>query len=105
MLNYRSPADQIVGFNLDQAISLEMRSKGWPKGIIQPLVKAAQQEAGGPQVLKAALGLKNSIHAGDKVFITCIAAQTPWVPNSESDGPAGGAASCIKAGGLYRWNR
>ncbi len=91
MLNYETPPHQIIGFNIDQAITLEMRSKSWPKGIIQPLLHAVQKDAQGPQVLKAALGLKENISVGDKILITCIAAQTPWVPNSETDGPAGGA--------------
>jgi hypothetical protein len=83
---------EIIGNNIDQAITIEMRSRKWPRGIIQLLGDAAREEAGTSMVLKAARDLIHHVKPGDNVLITCVAAQTPWVPFSETDGPPGAAA-------------
>jgi hypothetical protein len=82
-----------VGEAVDKLISLEIKNRGMPFGILQPLYDAARRAAGGrPLTMLAAEGLRRNLHRGDTVFVLTGAGYGPTMPKGESDGPPGAAA-------------
>jgi hypothetical protein len=86
----------VIGEYLDRAVTIEMRFRDAPRGVIAGLYDAARREAGGPLTLKAARGLLKAAASGRPVMI-CTGAGIPvWLPKGETDGPVG-AASLARA--------
>lgn len=83
---------EIIGQNVDQLVSVEMRVKGLPRGKAQPLYEAARRDAGQPLTLHAARGLIERVKPGGRVLIMCATGNAPYLPFGESDGPLGGVA-------------
>lgn len=82
-----------VGEAVDRLISIEIKNRGMPFGILQPLYDAARAAAGGrPLSMLAAEGLKRVLKRGDTVFVLTGAGYGPTMPKGESDGPPGAAA-------------
>ena len=82
-----------VGEAVDRLISIEVKNRGMPFGILQPLYDAARAAAGGrPLSMLAAEGLKRALKPGDTVFVLTGAGYPPAMPKGESDGPPGAAA-------------
>jgi len=53
----------VVGEAVDKLMSLEIKNRGMPYGILQPLYDAARHAAGGrPLTMLAAEGLRKSLH-------------------------------------------
>jgi len=91
---------ELVGENVDRLVTIEMKNRAMPYGIIRRLYEAALAEAGGrPLTLQAAEGLVKSVKRGDNVFIITGAGTPPALPRGESDGPPGAA---VLARALYR---
>ncbi len=83
----------IVGEAVDRLISIEIKNRGMPFGILQPLYDAARKAAGGrPLSMLAAEGLMRTVKRGDTVFVLTGAGYGPTMPKGESDGPPGAAA-------------
>ena len=83
---------EIIGTYVDRLITIEMKNRGMPNGIIHKLYEAALEEAGGrPLTLQAAEGLIKHVGKGDSVFIITGAGYPPTMPKGESDGPPGAA--------------
>lgn len=83
---------EIIGEYIDRLTTVEMRIQGLPRGKTHLLYDAARRDAGEPLSLRAARGLLERVHPGDRVLITCGAGVPPWLPKGESDGPPGGVA-------------
>jgi hypothetical protein len=87
---------EVIGEYLDRAVTIEMRHRDAPRGVIAGLYAAARQEAGEPLTLKAARGLLRATRSKRPVMI-CTGAGIPvWLPKGETDGPVG-AASLARA--------
>ncbi len=83
----------VVGEAVDQLISIEIKNRGMPFGILKPLYDAARAAGGGrPLSMLAAEGLKRVLKPGDTVFVLTGAGYGPTMPKGESDGPPGAAA-------------
>ncbi len=83
----------IVGEAVDRLISIEIKNRGMPFGILQPLYDAARAAAGGrPLCMLAAEGFMRTLKRGDTVFVLTGAGYAPTMPKGESDGPPGAAA-------------
>jgi hypothetical protein len=82
-----------VGEAVDQLISIEIKNRGMPFGILKPLYDAARAAGGGrPLSMLAAEGLQRVLKRGDTVFVLTGAGYGPTMPKGESDGPPGAAA-------------
>ncbi|HTB42955.1 MAG TPA: glutamate cyclase domain-containing protein [Acetobacteraceae bacterium] len=82
-----------VGEAVDRLISMEIKNRGMPFGILQPLYEAARKAAGGrPLTILAAEGLHKNLRRGDTVLVLTGAGYGPTMPKGESDGPPGAAA-------------
>ena len=82
-----------VGEAVDRLISVEIKNRGMPFGILQPMYDAARAAAGGrPLSMLAAEGLHRTLQRGDTVFVLTGAGYAPTMPKGESDGPPGAAA-------------
>ena len=83
----------VVGEAVDRLISIEIKNRGMPFGILRPLYDAARKAAGGrPLSMLAAEGLRRALQPGDTVFVLTGAGYPPAMPKGESDGPPGAAA-------------
>lgn len=83
---------EVIGTYVDRLITIEMKNRAMPNGIIHKLYEAALEEAGGrPLTLQAAEGLIKHVGKGDSVFIITGAGYPPVMPKGESDGPPGAA--------------
>lgn len=83
----------VVGEAVDRLITIEIKNRGMPFGILQPMYDAARKVAGGrPLSMLAAERLHTQIKRGDTVFILTGAGYAPAMPKGESDGPPGAAA-------------
>ena len=83
---------EVIGTYVDRLISIEMKNRGMPIGIIHKLYEAALAEAGGrPLTAQAAEGLIKHVGKRDSVFIITGAGYPPVMPKGESDGPPGAA--------------
>jgi hypothetical protein len=84
---------EIVGETIDRLVTLEVKNRGMPHGILQPMYEAARKAAGGrPLTMLAAEGLKKALGRGDVVFVMTGAGYAPTMPKGESDGPPGAVA-------------
>lgn len=81
----------IIGEYVDRLITIEMKNRAMPHGIIHKLYDAARAEAGRPLTALAAEGIVKRVSKGDVVFIITGAGYPPVMPNGESDGPPGAA--------------
>ncbi|SFZ83755.1 protein of unknown function [Devosia enhydra] len=82
-----------IGEAVDQLITIEVKNRGGPHGILAPLYKAARTLHGGrPLTALIAEALKARIRPGDTVFIVTGAGYVPTMEKGESDGPPGAAA-------------
>lgn len=79
-----------VGESIDQAVSLEMRHRDLPRGVIRGLYEAVRG-AGEPLTLQAASRLKATLEPNDNVVIATGAGDPVWLPRGETDGPLGAA--------------
>jgi len=83
---------EIIGTYVDRLITIEIKNRGMPIGIIHRLYEAALKEAGGrPLTAQAAEGLIQHVGKRDSVFIITGAGYPPTMPKGESDGPPGAA--------------
>ncbi|WP_293863959.1 glutamate cyclase domain-containing protein [uncultured Alsobacter sp.] len=83
----------IIGEAVDQLITIEVKNRGGPHGILRPLYEAARRLAGGrPLTAVIAERLRERIKPGDTVFLVTGAGYLPTMPKGESDGPPGAAA-------------
>jgi len=83
---------EITGEYVDRLVTIEMKNRGMPHGIIHKLYDAARREAGGrPLTALAAKGIVERVGKGDVVFILTGAGYPPSMPQGESDGPPGAA--------------
>ena len=72
-------------FDADRLVTVEIKNRGMPFGILQPLYDAARRAAGGrPLSMLAAEGLQRAVRRGDTVFVLTGAgyAPTPGVKSS-----------------------
>ena len=83
---------EVVGENVDRAVTIEMRPHGLPRGLMHRLYAAAREEKGRPLTLAAAEGLLQNLSAGDAVIFGTGAGSPPFMPQGENDGPMGTAA-------------
>lgn len=91
----------VIGEYVDRAVTIEMRMRDTPRGVIAPLYDAARREARAPLTLNAARGLLKAMTPGRPVMI-CTGAGIPiWLPKGETDGPVG-AASLARALAMAR---
>jgi len=82
-----------IGEAVDQLITIEVKNRGGPHGILAPLYKAARALHGGrPLTALIAEALKARIKPGDTVFIVTGAGYVPTMEKGESDGPPGAVA-------------
>ena len=87
------PIDSIVADAIDRAITIEMRfAAGLPRGVTEPLYRAARQRHGVPLTWLAATSLKERVSQGRNVFVVTGAGAPPGLPKGETDGPIGAAA-------------
>ena len=83
----------VVGEAVDRLITIEIKNRGMPFGILRPMYDAAREAAGGrPLSMLAAEALQRRIKRGDAVFVLTGAGYAPAMPKGESDGPPGAAA-------------
>jgi len=86
------PTDEVTGDYIDQLITVEMRNRAMPRGMMRPLYSAARAAQGNrPLSLLAAEVLAERVHTGDRVAIVTGAGIPPLLPKGESDGPPGAA--------------
>jgi hypothetical protein len=84
---------EIVGDSIDRAVNIEMRFRaGLPLGVTYPLYEAARKKQKKPLTWLAAKLPKDSVKAGDHVFVITGAGTLPGLPAGETDGPPGAAA-------------
>lgn len=82
-----------IGQAIDQLITIEVKNRGGPHGILAPLYRAARERFGGrPLSMLIAERLQSTIKPGDTVFIVTGAGYVPTMEKGESDGPPGAAA-------------
>ena len=87
------PIDSIVADAIDRAITIEMRfAAGLPRGVTEPLYRAARERHGVPLTWLAATSLKERVSHGRNVFVVTGAGAPPGLPKGETDGPIGAAA-------------
>src|SRR5947209_8703599 len=83
----------LVGEAVDRLVTIEVKNRGMPHGVLQPMYEAARKAAGGrPLTMLAAEGLKRTLGRGDVVFVMTGAGYAPTMPKGESDGPPGAVA-------------
>lgn len=75
--------------SIDQLVTVEMRVKGLPSGVIWKMNEAATEAEGEIPILSAAKALWKTVDEGDTVIITTGAGGPPWLPHGETDGPQG----------------
>lgn len=84
---------RIVGETVDQLITLEIKNRGMPHGILGKLYQAARAHAGDrPIAMAIAETLQARCKAGDVVLVLTGAGYLPTMPKGESDGPPGAVA-------------
>jgi len=83
---------EVIGQNVDQIISLELRDRRPDQGVIGKLYQAARQKFGAPLAMLAAQRLTERVGAGDIVFLVTGAGGHMFLPTGETDGPLGTAA-------------
>lgn len=83
-----------IGEAVDQLVTIEVKNRGGPHGILAPLYKAARQTCADGRPLTAVIAerLISTIKPGDTVFIVTGAGYVPTMEKGESDGPPGAAA-------------
>jgi len=83
-----------IGEAVDQLVTIEVKNRGGPHGILAPLYKAARETCGSGRPLTAVIAerLRDTIKPGDTVFIVTGAGYVPTMEKGESDGPPGAAA-------------
>jgi hypothetical protein len=85
-------ADDVVGDYIDQLVSIEMRNRAMPRGMMRPLYAAARTAQGNrPLASLAAELLLGRVRSADRVVIVTGAGVPPLLPKGESDGPPGAA--------------
>ncbi|MCL5076208.1 MAG: DUF4392 domain-containing protein [Chloroflexi bacterium] len=83
---------EVVGEYIDRLITIEMRTRGVPRGVIHRLYEGVRVKAGMPLTLLAARGLLSHVHEEDNIVIATGAGAPIWLPKGETDGPLGAAA-------------
>jgi len=84
---------QIVCENIDRLITVEMRRRGIPRGIIAALYEAAREKQGDkPLSYLAATSLMEAAKKVTPIFISTGFKYANYVPYGETDGPPGAAA-------------
>lgn len=84
---------QIAAENIDRLITVEMRRKGIPRGIIGDLYKAAREKLGNkPLTFLAATALMEAARKSKPIIISTGFKYANFVPHGETDGPPGAAA-------------
>ena len=81
------------GETVDQLVTIEVKNRGAPFGILRPLYEAARRKHGGrPLTILIAEALNSRVKPGDSVLIVTGAGYVPTMEKGESDGPPGAAA-------------
>lgn len=84
---------RIMGETVDQLVTLEIKNRGMPHGILRRLYDAARRHAGDqPLTMAIAERLQKTISPGDTVLIMTGAGYVPTMEKGESDGPPGAVA-------------
>jgi D-glutamate cyclase len=83
---------RVIGENIDQLCTLEMRPAGSSHGVIHHLYRAAREKQGEPLALRAAQLLSERVEPGDFVIISTGAGHPLFLPEGETDGPLGAVA-------------
>lgn len=82
---------EIIATNVDRAITLEMRPRGIPRGVMPGLYESVRRHADAPLTLLAAQRLR-AVSPGERVFLATGAGAPDVLPKGETDGPLGVAA-------------
>ena len=82
---------EIVGDNIDRAITIEMLPKGIPRGIATKLYETTRRKYKRSLTLIAAEKLTKAVSADSKVVISTGAYDPVFMPKGETDGPPGAA--------------
>lgn len=83
-----------IGEAVDQLITIEVKNRGGPHGILAPLYRAARERCGTGRPLTTVIAeqLVARIKPGDTAFLVTGAGYVPTMEKGESDGPPGAAA-------------
>jgi len=84
--------DAIVARNIERLCTVEMRTKGMPRGFIHKLNIVVEDRFGAPTTLLAAEKIIDRVNPNENIIISTGAGIVPWVPKGETDGPLGAAA-------------
>jgi len=84
--------DAVVARNIERLCTVEMRTKGMPRGFIHKLNMAVEERFGAPTTLLAAEKIIERVAENENVLISAGAGILPHVPKGETDGPLGAAA-------------
>ena len=83
----------IMGEAVDQLVTIEVKNRGAPHGILRALYDAARRHGGGrPLTMVIAEAIKARVKPSDTVLLVTGAGYLPTMPKGESDGPPGAAA-------------
>ncbi len=84
--------DEVVARNVERLCTVEMRTKGMPRGFIHKLNNIVEEKFGSPSTILAAQEIIKRANKQDNVLICTGAGIVPWVARGETDGPLGAAA-------------
>ncbi len=82
---------EIIAENIDRAITIEMRPRGIPRGVMPGLYEDIRRRSAAPLTLLAAEHLR-LVSPGERVFLATGAGAPVVLPQGETDGPLGVAA-------------